>query len=137
MGWLRLKISTIMFALRNRNNYRMMEKKGGGGKYIYWTFFAIILFIAAYIPFFGTNLRFQSSYLFSKVFSVIGTLSMVIGGLMAFFGFAGIFVGGKNWIKSLILGGLLLWIGCWCFGIPSIWDVFSTGSGTGGSGGYH
>ena len=126
-----------MLAMRNRNDYVLLEKKGRGGKWIYWTFFGIIVFIAIYIPFFGTNLRFQASYLFSKVFSVIGTLSMVIGGLMAFFGFAKIFVGGKGGIKSLILGGLMLWIGCWCLGIPSIWDVFSTGSGTGGTGGYH
>jgi len=85
-----------MCVLRNRNTYGMMEKRAGGGKWIYWTFFGIILFVAVYLPFFGTNLRFHSSYLFSKVFSIIGTLSMFIGGLMAFFGFAGIFVGGKN-----------------------------------------
>ena len=126
-----------MVALRYRNDYYMVQGKRNGGKWTYWIFFAILAFIAIYIPFFGTNIRYQASALFSKVFTIIGTLAMTIGGLMAFFGFAGIFIGGKNWIKSLILGGLLLWIGCWCLGIPSIWDAFSSGSGTGGSGGYH
>jgi hypothetical protein len=126
-----------MWHLRNRNDYVILEKKGGSGKWIYWTFFGILGFIAIYIPFFGTNLRYQASYLFSNVFNIIGTLSLTIGGLLAIFGFAGIFMRGKNWIKSLILGGLLLWIGCWCLGIPSIWDIFSPGTGTGGSGGYH
>ena len=126
-----------MWHLRNRNDYVILEKKGGSGKWIYWTFFGILGFIAIYIPFFGTNLRYQASYLFSNVFNIIGTLSLTIGGLLALFGFAGIFMRGKNWIKSLILGGLLLWIGCWCLGIPSIWDIFSSGTGTGGSGGYH
>ena len=126
-----------MIGLKNRNDYVILEGKSRGGKWIYWIFFAILAFIAIYIPFFGTNLRYQTSYLFSKVFNIIGTLSLTIGCLMVFFGFAGIFIGGKNWIKSLFLGGLLLWIGCWCLGIPSIWDIFSPGSGTGGSGGYH
>ena len=126
-----------MFDLRNRNDYVILERKGRGVKWVYWIFFGIIGFIAIYVPFFGTNLRYQMSFGFSKVFNIMGTLAMVIGGLMAFFGFAKIFVGGKGGIKSLILGGLMLWIGCWCLGIPSIWDVFSQGSGTGGSGGYH
>ena len=123
--------------MRNRNDYVILERKGRGVKWVYWIFFGIIGFIAIYVPFFGTNLRYQMSFGFSKVFDIMGTIAMVIGGLMTFFGFAKIFVGGKGGIKSLILGGLMLWIGCWCLGIPSIWDVFSQGSGTGGSGGYH
>ncbi len=123
--------------MKNRNGLVMDDRNKSSGKWIYWMFFTILIFIAIYIPFFGSNLRYQTSYIFSQIFNILGTFSLTIGGLMVFFGFTGIFTKSRNWIRSLVLGGVLLWIGCWCLGIPSIWDVFSPGSGTGGSAGYH
>ena len=116
-----------------------MEKKEKT-KYIYYVFFAIIIFVCIYVPFFGMNLRYQTGSLLRTLFEICGTWILTFGGLLTALGFIGIFTHSGNWMKWLIYGGIMLWIGSWLTGAPfTAFDIFFSG-GNGslpGGGGYH
>ncbi|MFX1398314.1 MAG: hypothetical protein ACFFAS_14885 [Promethearchaeota archaeon] len=119
---------------KNYNDIIVIKKKKTPIKWVYWIFIALIAFIAIYMPFFGSNLRYQTSSILKTVFSTIGTISIVVGGIACIFGVIDIFSGGKG-LGWVLIGGLMLWIGCWLTGVPFLFDFFGTGSG--GSSGYH
>lgn len=75
-------------------------------------FLAFLIIIAIYIPIFGSSLRFQTSQVFQNIFEIIGSLSKLIGILMAGYGFLSIFTNRRVNIGALLIGGLMLWIGC-------------------------
>ncbi len=53
-------------------------------------------------------------------------------------GVVGIFTKSHNWTKHVIIGIVLLWVGCWCTGI--VIDFFGLdigGSNPSGGSGYH
>lgn len=116
-----------------------MEKKEKT-KYFYYVFFAIIIFVCIYVPFFGMNLRYQTESLLRTLFEICGTWILTIGGFLAALGFIGIFTHSGKWMKWLIYGGIMIWIGSWLTGAPfTAFDIFfsgGSGSSTGG-GGYH
>ncbi len=110
-------------------------------KFFYYIFFAIIVFICIYVPFFGMNLRYQTESFLRTAFEICGTWILTIGGIMVILGFIGIFVRMKGWVAMLLFGGIMIWIGSWLMGAPfTAFDIFfSGGSGgsNGGGGGYH
>ena len=116
-----------------------MEKKDKT-KFFYYIFFAIIVFVCIYMPFFGMNLRYQTESFLRTAFEICGVWILTIGGIMTALGFIGIFVNMKGCMKMLIFGGLMLWIGSWLTGAPfTAFDIFFSGGsgGSPGGGGYH
>ncbi|MHA2339340.1 MAG: hypothetical protein ACXACX_18710 [Candidatus Hodarchaeales archaeon] len=64
-------------------------------------------------------------------------MSLTIGGVMVMVSILGLFTGGRSIrFHYLIVGVVLLWIGCWCTG--TVLDLFGVTIGSErASGGYH
>ncbi|MBA7619976.1 hypothetical protein ES703_27318 [subsurface metagenome] len=77
---------------------------------VFLAFLGILVFIAVYIPFFGSNLQYQTGTIFKFIFNTIGTLCLVLG-------ITGFIINIlKIFLKKISIGGftisvLLLWIG--------------------------
>lgn len=100
-------------------------------------FFAILIFVLAF-PFFALNLRYQFGGIFSTLIDGIGTFSLAIGGVYMLVGVLGMFTRSHGWIKNVIIGVVLLWIGCWCTGAVIDFWLFTIGdSESSGNGGYY
>ena len=78
-------------------------------------FIGILVFIAVYVPFFGSNLQHQTGTIFKFIFNTIGTLCLVLGITSFIINILLIF------LKKIRIGGfitsiLLLWIGAFLTG---------------------
>jgi hypothetical protein len=63
---------------------------------------------------------------------------MTIGGLFMLVGVVGIFARSSHWIRNVIVGVTLLWIGCWCTGaVVNLWGYLIGDSTSSGGSGYH
>ncbi|MHA2183095.1 MAG: hypothetical protein ACXAAH_16880 [Promethearchaeota archaeon] len=111
------------------------KRRSSGG--IYFAFFCIVVFIVVFFPFYGMNLRYQIGFIFNQIFDTIGWISLTVGGLMVMISILGLFTGGRSMkFHYLIIGVVLLWIGCWCTG--AVLDIFGVTIGSErASGGYH
>ena len=103
----------------------------------YVVIFGIAVFLLVFFPFYGINLRYQLSYTFRQIFETIGGISLTIGGLMVLVSILSLFTGGRSIrFHYLIVGVVLLWVGCWCTG--AVVDLFGITIGNErASGGYH
>ncbi|TXT61006.1 MAG: membrane protein of unknown function [Promethearchaeota archaeon] len=98
--------------------YYIVDGKSGSGKrYAKYILYGILAFLAIYFPFFGgAQLRFQLSQVFRLIFDTIGMLCVFGGVIFILLGILGLF-GRRLAIGKLVIGVLLLWIGCWMTGI--------------------
>ncbi len=118
------------------------QNQGQAKTYIKWVFYGIIIFLAIIFPFFGYEIRSQLGTIFrgffNIVFNVIGTLCIFGGIIYLLLGVFGLF-SRRFSFKQIILGALLLWVGCWMTGI--VIDFFGVSFGGKGSSisskGYH
>ena len=91
-----------------------IQKKRSPNK-VFLAFLGILVFIAVYVPFFGSNLQYQTGTIFKFIFNTIGTLCLVLG-------FTGLFINMLKVLgKKISIGGftisiLLLWIGAFLTG---------------------
>ncbi|TFG24130.1 MAG: hypothetical protein EU532_12835 [Promethearchaeota archaeon] len=86
------------------------EKKKN--KFIFIFFFGIIFFIAIYFPFFGQNLRYESSMIFIYIFSRLGTILTFFGIIFILWGIMSFFLSKPlNGFRYLLMGIVLLTIG--------------------------
>lgn len=46
----------------------------------------------------------------------LGGFCLTVGGLFLLVGVVGIFIQSPRWVRNVIVGVVLLWIGCWCTG---------------------
>jgi peptidoglycan/LPS O-acetylase OafA/YrhL len=82
---------------------------------VFLAFLGILVFIAVYVPFFGSNLQYQTGTIFKHIFNTIGTLFLVLG-------FTSLIINVlKIFLKKISIGGfivsiLLLWIGAFLTG---------------------
>ena len=83
---------------------------------IFLTFLGILVFIAIYVPFFGSNLQYQTGTIFKYIFNIIGTLFLVLGATSLIINILKVF-GKKISIGGFIISVLLLWIGAFLTGI--------------------
>jgi hypothetical protein len=100
--------------------------------------FGILIFVFIFFPLFGLNLRYQISGVLSILIDGIGSFCLIIGGLYMIVAVFGIFTKDNKWIKKVIIGATLLWVGCWCTG--AVLDFFGIliGEATSSVGsGYH
>ena len=90
------------------------QKKRRSNK-TFLAFLGILGFIAVYVPFFGSNLQYQTGTIFKFIFNTIGTLCLVLGITRLIINILMIF------LKKIRIGGfmisiLLLWIGAFLTG---------------------
>jgi len=86
---------------------------------VFLAFIGILVFIAVYVPFFGSNLQYQTGTIFKFIFNTIGTLCLVLGMTSFIINILKIF------LKKISIGGftvsiLLLWIGAFLTGTSFI-----------------
>jgi len=90
------------------------QKKRSSNK-TFLAFLGILGFIAVYVPFFGSNLQYQTGTIFKFIFNTIGTLCLVLG-------ITGFIINIlKLFLRKISIGGftisvLLLWIGAFLTG---------------------
>ena len=102
------------------------EKKRRSNK-TFLAFLGILGFIAVYVPFFGSNLQYQTGTIFKFIFNTIGTLFLVLGITSLIINILKIF------LKKISIGGfitsfLLLWIGAFLTGTSfEIWGFLFGG----------
>ncbi|MFW9894839.1 MAG: hypothetical protein ACFFD7_03460 [Candidatus Thorarchaeota archaeon] len=120
-----------------KEKYYLIGYQTKPSRWIYFTFFFLIVFILVFFPFYGMNLRYQIGYILNRIFDMIGWASLFIGAIMVLISILGIFMGGRSLrIHYLIIGVVLLWVGCWCTGV--VVDIFGLTIGNErASGGYH
>jgi hypothetical protein len=107
-------------------------------KTVVYTFFGILIFVAVFFPLFELNFRYQLGQFFSKIFDIIGTISLTIGSAIVVITILTLFAGGKVFLRTLIVGIVLVWIGCWCTGaVVNLFGVSIGNSDTSGGAGYH
>ena len=103
-------------SLKNKGDsliiYMQKEKKSNKA---FLAFLGILGFIAVYVPFFGSNLQYQTGTLFKFIFNTIGTLFLVLGITSLIINILLVF------LKKIRIGGfitsiLLLWIGAFLTG---------------------
>ena len=115
--------------MKNKQTYYLIGSSGKSSRWIYITIFGIIVFVLIFFPFYAVNLRYQLSYIFGQIFDTIGWISLTIGGLLTVVSLLSLFTGGRSIrINWLIMGVVLLWIGCWCTG--AVVELFGTTIGT-------
>ena len=120
-----------------KQTYYLIGSKGGTSRWIYITFFCIIAFSLVFFPFYAVNLRYQIGYIFRQILDGIGWISLTLGSLLTALSILSLFTGGRSMRTStLIVGIVLLWIGCWVTG--SVFNLFGMTIGNErASGGYH
>jgi len=101
------------------------------------TFFVLLIFVFVFFPIFGLNWRYQIGGVLSTLIDGLGTFCMTIGGLLTLVGFVGVFSRSPHWVRNVIVGVALLWIGCWCTGaVLNLFGITIGESTSGGSGWY-
>ena len=60
--------------------------------------------------------RAQIGSFLKTVLNGVGGFALAIGGLYILVGFMGVFTHNHSWVKHIVYGVVLLWIGCWCTG---------------------
>jgi len=121
-----------------KNRYYVFDSRKGikNSKTVYLVFGGIVAFLLLY-PFFALNLRYQTGYIFAKVFDFIGTICLMGGGFFTAYSILNVLVGGRSLnLKMLTTGIVFLWIGCWLTG--SVLTIFGVNIGNNNtSPGYH
>jgi len=120
--------------------YPQAESKGK--TYVKWVFYGLIAFLAIFFPFFGKDLRYYLAPIFkgifNTIFDVVGMFCVFGGIIYILLGIFGLF-GRRFSFGKIILGGILLWVGCWMTGF--VIDFFGVTFGGEGSSlsskGYH
>ena len=95
-----------------------MPKKRRSNK-TFLAFFAILLFVACYVPVFGSNLQYQTGTAIKYIFNNFGYLCLVLGGTGFVVSILKVFLGNVS-TKGILLSGLLLWIGAFLTDAPFV-----------------
>ena len=123
-----------MREMRKEKYYLLKPEKNS--KLVVYTFIGIIIFIVIYFPFFAVNLRYQIGSVFSRIFDTFGVACLTIGGALTAISVLSLFISKSINTRWLILGIVLLWVGCWCTG--SVLNIFGITIGNETSNpGYH
>jgi hypothetical protein len=103
-----------------------IQKKRSPNK-VFLAFIGILVFIAIYVPFFGSNLQYQTGTIFKYIFNTIGTLFLVLGTTGFIINILKVF-GKKISIGGFTVSILLLWIGAFLTGTSfMIWGFLMGG----------
>ena len=80
-------------------------------------FLGILGFVAIYVPFFGSNLRYMAGTTFKLIFDYLGNFCLIFGGALLAINILKVF-GKKISVKGFTVSVLFLWIGAFLTGSP-------------------
>ncbi len=101
---------------KNSDQFVIIQKKRKSNK-VFLVFLGILGFVAIYVPFFGSNLRYMTSSTFKLIFNNVGNFCLILGGALLAINILKV-LGKKIDIKSISVSVLLLWIGAFLTGAP-------------------
>jgi len=101
---------------KNNNQLIIIQKKRKSNK-VFLAFLGILGFVAIYVPFFGSNLRYMTGTTFNLIFTYAGNFCLIVGGALLAINILKVF-GKKIDIKGFTVSVLLLWIGAFLTGAP-------------------
>ncbi len=121
----------------SKSKYIVLKEKEKSGK-LMTIVFGFVVLLAVVIPFFMLGLRYQIGNAISTVLNTIGKFLLFGGAIYMMLGVVGIFTKSHNWTSKVIIGVILLWVGCWCTGsVVNFFGLIIGGSNPSGGGGYH
>jgi small-conductance mechanosensitive channel len=120
-----------------KNEYELIGTYQSEKKWTLYIFFGIIVFVLLFFPFFAITWRYKVGKSLSLIFDTIGMLCLMIGAFLIFLSVMGIFTGSYDWTKKLIVGIILLYIGCWLTGTVLEFMGVEIGRSSSSDGGYH
>lgn len=100
---------------KKKSSYYLYDERRRS-KGIMYIFFGIFVFVLLFFPFFGLNLRYQVGLIFTEIFDAIGMICLTIGGATLLISIVSIFTRRSVNTRYVLVGIVLLWIGCWCTG---------------------
>lgn len=110
--------------MKRKQTYYLIGSSGRSRRWIYLVFFGILAFILVFFPFYAVNMRYQVGYIFQQIVDGIGYFSLTVGTLLTTISIVSLFIGGRHMnTRWLIIGVVLLWIGCWVTG--SVFSLFN------------
>ncbi|NVM17011.1 MAG: hypothetical protein HWN80_04795 [Candidatus Lokiarchaeota archaeon] len=101
---------------KENNQYIIIQKKRKSNK-IFLIFLGILGFVAIFVPFFGSNLRYMTGNTFKLIFNYLGNFCMILGGALLVINVLRV-IGGKIYVKGFTVSILFLWIGAFLTGVP-------------------
>jgi len=101
---------------KNDNQYIIIQKRRKSNK-VFLAFLGILGFVAIYVPFFGSNLRYMTGTAFKLIFTNVGNFCLIVGCTLFVINILKIFYGQFK-VKGLLMSALLLWIGAFLTGVP-------------------
>ena len=101
---------------KNSNQFIIIQKRRKSNK-VFLAFLGILGFVAIYVPFFGSNLRYMTGTAFKLIFTNVGNFCLIVGGALLAINILKVF-GKKIDIKGFLVSILLLWIGAFLTGAP-------------------
>jgi len=101
---------------RNSNQSIIIQKRRKSNR-VFLAFLGILGFVAIYVPFFGSNLRYMTGTAFKLIFTNVGNFCLIVGGTLFVINILKIFYGQFK-VKGLLMSALLLWIGAFLTGVP-------------------
>ncbi len=119
------------------NTRYIVKPKYEQSRWIMAIFFCILLFVFIFFPIFGLNWRYEIGGALSVLIDGFGSICLGIGGLLLLIGMVEIFTRSGRWAKKVVLGVVLLWIGCWCTGAVVNFFGILIGEATSGGSGWH
>ena len=105
-----------MIMARDNNQFIIIQKRRKSNKVVL-AFLGILGFVAIFVPFFGSNLRYMTGTAFRLIFSYVGNFCLIVGGALLVINILKVF-GKKIDIKGFLASVLLLWIGAFLTGAP-------------------
>jgi len=101
---------------KNSDQLIIIQRKRKSNK-VFLVFLGILGFVAIYVPFFGSNLRYMTGTTFRLIFTYVGNFCLTLGGTLFLINILKIFYR-KFSVKGLLASALLLWIGTFLTGAP-------------------
>jgi len=101
---------------KNSNQFIIIQKRRKSNR-VLLAFLGILGFVAIYVPFFGSNLRYMTGTAFKLIFTNVGNFCLIVGGALLAINILKVF-GKKIDIKGFLVSVLLLWIGAFLTGAP-------------------
>jgi len=99
---------------KESSQFIIIQKKRKSNR-VFLAFLGILGFVAIFVPFFGSNLRYMTGTTFRLIFDYVGNFCLTVGGALFLINILKIFYR-KFSVKGLLASGLLLWIGAFLTG---------------------
>ncbi len=101
---------------KNSNQFIIIQKRRKSNR-VFLAFLGILGFVAIFVPFFGSNLRYMTGTTFKIIFNYVGNFCLTVGSTLFLITILKIFYR-KFSVKGLLASALLLWIGAFLTGAP-------------------